>query len=306
MYNYQNKKCIISGGSGFIGQNLVNKLVEQGAEVWVIDNFSFGALKENINPKAKIIESDIRNQQSFKELPKDADYFFHFAAPSSTVLFADDPKDCFDITLGGFINVLNFCAENKTRLIYPSSGKVYMGQDGLLSEGNQIKEQSLDAYARAKYANEIMAFAYKDIVDSIGLRIFTGYGPSEKHKGDFASTIYLFTRDMVQGKSPIIWGDGTQKRDFVFESDLADMVLAFGQEAKEPIINVGTGSQYDYNYVVEVINEILGKNIKPEYLKKPNFFAGNTLADTKIIKKYYPEIKYPLKKGIEKVVKSLI
>ncbi len=306
MYNYKNKKCIVSGGSGFIGQNLVNKLISQGAKVWVIDNFSFGASRKNVNKKAKIIFGDIRNEKKFNNLPRKADYFFHFAGPSSTILFSKYPKDAFDITIRGFVNVINFCAENKTRLIYPSSGKVYMGNKGVLSENMTIKEDKLDDYARAKYAKEKIAFAYKGLVSSVGLRIFTGYGPSEKHKKDFASTVYMFSKDAFENKRPIVWGNGRQKRDFIFIDDLVNMVLTFGQKSKEPIINVGTGTSATYNQLIKAIGFALNKKISPKYLEKKNFFNGNTLANTKIIQKYYSEPLCSLECGVKRIVDSLI
>ena len=305
-YDYKNKKCIVSGGSGFLGQGVVKKLLDEGAEVWVIDNFSYGASRKNLDKRAKLIFGDVRDEKVFKKLPsKKFDYFFHFAAPSSAVLFKKNPEGCFDITIKGFINAINYCAKRKIRLIYPSSAKVYMGRKTPFSEKDRIKKEFLDEYARAKLAEEEIAFAYKDICDSLGLRIFAGFGPSEKHKDEFASVVSLFSKDLIRGKKPVVWGDGNQARDFIYEEEITEIILTLAQKAKEPIVNVGTGKKVSYNYLIKTINNILGKKIKPKYVRS-KLFLGDTQADTGLLRKYYPKFKWSFEEGVKAVVESLL
>lgn len=305
-YNYKNTNCIVAGGAGFIGQNLVNKLIEDGAEVYVIDNFSYGALKSNINKKAHIIENDIRDPGVFEKLPKQQyNYLFYFASPSSVVLFKQNPNECLDITIGGFINCINYCAKNKIKLIYPSSGKVYMGAELPSAENTQLHWNALDTYAKSKLILENIASAYEKICDSLGVRIFAGFGPSEKHKGEHASAIYLFCKEIIGGKIPVIWGDGTQTRDFVYIDDLARAILILAQNSKESIVNIGSGELISFNKVIEIINSILKTNIISEYIEKPKFYVEETLADTSIFKKYCPQLQYSFEDGIREVIKSL-
>lgn len=284
---YKDKNCIVSGGSGFIGQNLVKKLLDEGAKVFVIDNFSFGAKKSSVDSRAFIIESDIRGKKWIKYLPPlKYDYFFHFGSPSSVVLFNKYPKECRDITINGFLNVLNFCKENKTRLIYPSTGSLYSGLKPPHSENAKLKEEFMNNYAKTKFDLEKIQKEHPE-VNSLGLRIFAGYGPGEKHKEEFASVPYLFAKDMVQNKPPLIFGDGNQTRDFVFIEDVIEAILILAEKAKEPIINIGTGKATQFNELINIINEILGKEIKPRYIQKPNLYLESTLADLSILQKYY-------------------
>jgi nucleoside-diphosphate-sugar epimerase len=303
--NYKDKNCIVSGGSGFIGQNLVKQLLSQKAIVFVIDNFSFGSQKSALEKGAVIIEGDIRDDKTFKNLPKEVkyDYFFHFAAPSSITLFNKNPLECIDITINGFFQVSKFCLNNNIRLVYPSTGSLYSGTTPPQTETSEIKIDAINSYARTKLALE---FIQKTLVslDSIGLRIFAGYGPQEKHKGEFASVVYLFCKDMVEGKSPVIFGDGTQERDFIYIDDVVEAILILGQHAKEQNVNVGSGEKVSFNRVINIINSVLGSMIKPTYIEKPNLYLEKTLADIHLLKTYYIP-KVSLESGIKSIIRSL-
>ena len=308
-YNYKNINCIVAGGAGFIGQNLVNKLIEDGAKVYVIDNFSYGTSKSNVNKKAHIIEGDIRDTDVFEKLPRQQyGYLFYFASPSSVVLFKQDPNECLDITIGGFINCINYCAKNKIKIIYPSSGKVYMGAESPSAENTQLHWNALDTYAKSKSILENIASAYEKICDSLGLRIFAGFGPSEKHKGKHASAIYLFCKEMVGGEIPVICGDGTQTRDFVYVEDNVRLSLkAFlNNNVNGRPMNIGSGKSIS---IIELANEI--KKIIPQVkiVSKPTRRRGEIkyrTPDVSFMKKMLrDEPKIKLKDGISKTLEYL-
>ena len=150
-YSYRGKNCIVTGGSGFIGQNIVKALIEDEANIWVIDNFSYNAQRYNVNVNANIINGDVRDNTVYKKLPDiEYDYFFHFAGPSSVTLFNRQPGECLDITVTGFINAVKFCEKKKIRLVYPSSGSVYAGTHGPQLEISKLALGSLNVYAKAK------------------------------------------------------------------------------------------------------------------------------------------------------------
>lgn len=304
-YSYKNKNIIVTGGGGFIGQNLVNALVNLGANVYVIENFLFGAKRENINPKAIIVEGDIRSHETFLRLPSmEYDLFFHFAAPSSITLFKRNLSDCADITISGFMNAINFCARNNIRLVYPSSGSLYAGVKTSQDEKAIIDWEVINSYAKCKYILEKIADTYRPAVDSIGLRIFASYGCEEKQKGEFASVVYMFCKDMFDGKRPVIWGDGTQERDFVFIEDVIKIILDIAPSCKEKIINIGSGEATSFNKVIKAISEELNIGIKPEFIEKPMSYLEKTLSDNTTLKKYHQEKMQKLYEGVKKIIKS--
>lgn len=303
--NYKGANCVVTGGSGFLGQNVVSELLQQGGNVVVLDNFSYGASPTCINSEAEVFEGDVRDPDTFAQIPEDNyDYLFHFAAPSSIVLFDQDPHKCVQITTEGFTNAVNWTINNDARLVYPSSGSLYSGIESPNSEDSDLDPEAMNAYAKTKRSLELIHLSHMDQLDAVGLRIFAGYGPSEKQKGDFASVIHLFTKDILNGESPVIYGDGSQKRDFVFETDVARATLAIGQNAEEPIVNVGSGKPISFNNLVEMINEIAGKKVSPKYVNPPEGYLMTTEAETSRMESYYsPE--FSVKEGITKVVESL-
>src|SRR3989344_4920651 len=110
--NYNGIHCLVTGGAGFIGQHLVTALIERGAQVHVLDNFSYGAARSSIHPKAHIHEGDVTRYESFANLPQiEYSYVFHFAAPSSVMLFTKNPEQCIHETVAGFLNALKFCSQ---------------------------------------------------------------------------------------------------------------------------------------------------------------------------------------------------
>lgn len=304
-FNYKNKNCIVTGGSGFIGQVLVKKLITNGSNVYVVDKFLYGAKKSDIDKDAIVIKGDIRERKILNKLPNiKFQYFFHFAAPSSVVLFNKNPLECTDITVQGFLNTINFCKKRGIKFIYPSTGSIYSGVKSPQSETSPIQVNALNSYAKCKLALELIQKSIND-VDSLGLRIFAGYGPQEKHKGGFASVIYLFCKDMIEGKSPIIFGDGNQKRDFVYIDDVVEAILILAKESKDKIVNVGSGKSTSFKEVIRLVNKILNINIKPIYIKKPNSYLETTKADIRLMNKYCSRPKYSIEEGIRQIISSL-
>lgn len=189
---------------------------------------------------------------------KDADLFFHFGSPSSNILFDHALSYCVDETITGFINAIKFCRENAIKLVYPSSATVYSNTTN---------------YAHTKSALEEIHSAYGG--DILGLRIFTGYGVGEEHKGDYASIAYQFCKLMKEGKSPSIYGDGSQTRDFVYIDDIVDTMLLNIHE--NGLIDIGTGVCTSFNRIVEIINSKLKTNIVPTYIQKPSHYIEETV-----------------------------
>jgi UDP-glucose 4-epimerase len=184
------------------------------------------------------------------------DYFFHFGSPPSQRLF-DEDYHCIRETIEGFIEACEYCKRHRCKLIFPSSSTVY---------------DNNDSYSRTKSALEDIAEAYG--IDYLALRIFAGYGPGEGHKRSYASPIYLFAKDIVRRRSPVVYGDGTQERDFVYIDDIVRTIIENLETSG--IIDIGTGISYSFNSIIEMINRIYHTNIKPTYVGKPAKYVQST------------------------------
>jgi UDP-glucose 4-epimerase len=196
--------------------------------------------------KVELIQGDMALKETWDKLPSDIEYIFHFAAPSSITLFNRTPEKCYGETVFGMYYALEYAKKNKIKkLIYPSSGSNYAGNPMPHKEDIYIKPRNL--YAAGKVACEGLANSYSDYVKSIGLRIFASFGPGEEWKGEFASAVYLFIRDVMNDKSPVIFGDGKQTRDFIYIEDVADGIIVAAETDYIGIVNIGTGRQTSFN-----------------------------------------------------------
>lgn len=191
-----------------------------------------------------------------KNLPSGI-YFFD--SPSSNILFDKNLTWCMGETINGFIEVLDYCQRTDTYLVYPSSATVY---------------KKNTSYARCKAILEELHAAYD--IPALGLRIAAGYGPGEAHKGEYASVIYQWCKQMKNGQAPVIFGDGTQTRDFIYETDIANNIEKLANKKTTGIVDIGTGINTSFNEVVDTINKVLGTDIKPIYIEKPKTYVENT------------------------------
>lgn len=302
---YAGTNCIVTGGAGFIGQNLVRALLENGANVYVIDNLSYGAVREDIPEGAVFVQADVRDPHAFDTLAKKQfDYLFHLAAPSSNVIFLDELSESIDVTVTGFLNTIRFAEKNKIRYVYPSTGSLYNGVKPPHTEKAVLNPDVQNEYAKTKIALEYLASIYEDKVNAIGLRILAGYGPGELHKGKFQGVVYGFCRQMYEGNAPEIWGDGEQRRDFVYIKDIVNVMLTLAVDCPERIINIGTGSDISFNELIDLINSKLDSPVKPIYKSKPTVYLERTTADTTLLRKYYKQPFTPIEQGVQDVLDS--
>lgn len=269
--NYTDKKVFITGANGFLGKAIATRLEELDADVYKYTG-------------------DVRDKQRLTELlDQKWDYVFHFGCPSSQVLFQRQRRFCIETTVQSFLHLTRLCALNGIKLVYPSTG--------LLSQGTS------NEYARCKQVCEDLA-ATPDL-DSLGLRIFATYGPGEAHKRDYASVPYLFARDALAGKSPVIWGDGNQSRDFIYIADLVEAVCILAEECPDKVIDVGSGQQTSFNGILEVINDNLTTgHVEGDHLIRPTGYVEETLADISRLKEFYTP-KVLIDDGIKKVMESI-
>lgn len=298
-------KYLVTGGAGFIGSNLVEELLKEGHKVVVLDNLSTGSMKNLSQVKSKI---DLIVAPSMKVLEqkklKNLDGIFHLGIPSSTGLYRDNHLLVGE-AVNEFINVLELAKRENCRLVYASSSSVYNGNKTPFKENLPILVK--DFYTEARYLMERMARIYFDFykVNSVGFRLFSVYGFHEESKKDFANLISQFLWKMQKGQRPVIYGNGKQRRDFIFVKDVArGLIKGMKSKINFDIFNMGTGRCYDLNELVEILNKILATNIKPIYVKNPLInYVDNTLSDNRKIKK---ELGFEAKTSVKEGVMQLI
>jgi len=298
----KHKRILFTGGLGFIGKSFVRSLLDDNIDVVVLDKAA-----RNTNDKTtqdfQIIRGDVTLEQTWKRLPK-CEFLFHFAAPSSVILFHENLNECVNTTVKGFVHALNWA--NKTcveKVIYPSSGSIFGENSGACSE--ETPPFPLNTYGQTKFACEHIARVYANVVPTLGLRIFAGYGPQENHKGNIASVITLFLNKILLKKSPVIYGNGKQTRDFVYIDDIVDALYASMDPHITGVLNIGSGESVSFNDVIRTINILLHTNIKPTYIQKPQHYLQHTKCDPSRIEHLLHHPMIPLKKGLSRYLKEL-
>lgn len=280
-------KILVTGGAGFIGSNLGNKLAEaRDNQVIALDDLSLGTAA-NLSNRVEFVKGSVKDRQLLEELTRGCDYVLHDAAKSSSPMFKDSPSHGVDINAIGFMNVMEAAKKNGVRkVIYASSSSLYNGLPMPFKESQLISPRSF--YEASFYCREILARSYylEWGLKSIGLRYFSAYGPNERHKGKLANNITQFLWDMSAGNRPLVYGDGSQTRDFTHVSDVVSAnLLAMESDIGFGIYNVGTGSQASFNEIIRLINEQLATEISPQYVQNPvKNYVQSTLADTSLAK----------------------
>ena len=307
--DWNGKKVLITGISGFLGSNLGKELLNQGAKIYSTDNFSYidyetTKKKVPIINEVSIISGDISKKETWENVPPDIEYIFHLAGPSSIILFKRYPEKCYYETIFGLYNVLEFAKKNNVKkVIYTSTGSLYAGNK--MPHREDLYPIGSNLYAAAKIACEALANSYSNDVKSLGLRVFAGFGPGEERKKDFASVICLFSKDALEGRMPVIHGDGNQIRDFVYIDDVVKALIRGAEIEETGIINVGTGKGISFNKIWKTIKDHLGTNIEPRYIKKDVNYIEELEADTFKMKKILKITPRPTEEGIRKFLDYL-
>lgn len=304
-------KVLVTGGAGFIGSNLTEALVAGGHSVKVLDNFSLGKMDNltGVKNKIEIIDGDIRDFELVKKATKNVDIIFNQAAASSSPMFLNDLRNAVSVNVDGFINLLNACRANGVKkLIYASTSSIYGNSKPPLRE--DMKTVPVNFYSSSKLLNEHLAilFGREYGLETIGFRYLSIYGPHEKAKGIYANMASQFLWAMQRNEQPVIYGDGSQTREFTYVKDVVNAnILAMNSKKNldGEVFNVGTGKSASLNDIVFMINKLLGKSIKPKYVKNPvKNYINAQLSDISKIKKFLDyRPKYSLEEGLKEVIR---
>ncbi|MHA1835746.1 MAG: NAD-dependent epimerase/dehydratase family protein [Candidatus Odinarchaeia archaeon] len=297
------KLNLVIGGAGFIGSNLVLKLVSSGEKVDVIDNMMTGNINNlrDVIDKVNVFTDKIKDFNPEK-LPE-YDIIYYFGIPSSSPMYKENPT-LLSTTVNEAVYILETLRKSqfKGRIVLSSTSSIYNGNPLPYKEDMAVKVT--DYYTECRYYIERLLELYSNLynIKSIALRFFSVYGPKEEYKGKYANIVTQFLWNYLKKEKPIIYGDGTQTRDFIFVDDIVEAcVLASEINSEFEILNLGTGIETSFNQVIEALNENFNTEVEPVYVKNPiTNYVKRTLADTsKLIKVlgYKPKIK--LKEGIE-------
>ncbi len=298
-------KVLVTGGAGFIGSNIVEELLNNGHETVVFDNFFLGREENLSSVKTKIIKGDIRDKEALDTAAEGCDFIFNQAAASSSPMFRENLHEAVSVNVDGFVNVLDVARKHDCGVIFASTSSIYGNISGALREDMKVVPPNF--YAATKLLNEHLAAVYSNEYDlcTVGFRYMSIYGRHEEGKGIFANLISQFLWEMKKDKQPVIYGDGEQTRDFVFAKDVAAAhLLAMKSKVKGDVLNIGTGRATSLNELVDIINKILGKAIKPKYVKVPvkNYIATQQADTSKAEKLIGFKAKYSLEQGIRQII----
>lgn len=268
------KTYLVTGGAGFIGSHIVSRLVEDGGvKVRVLDNFCTG-FRKNLSPwledgRVELVEGSLTDADAVKQAVAGVDVIFHEAALASVPLSVEHPMKVHDACVTGTVQLLD-AARNAgvRRVIYAASSSAY-GDAGAPVKAETELPAPISPYGAAKLAAELYveAFAATYGLETIRLRYFNVFGPRQDPKSPYSAVIPLFITAMKAGKSPTIFGDGGQSRDFTFVSNVVDANLlaadAPAADVSGKVFNIANGESYSLLTLVETLNEILGTAITP-------------------------------------------
>ena len=247
---------VVTGGAGFIGSHLTKGLLEQGYHVRVLDNLSLGK-REWVEPQAEFIEGDILDQALLKKVFQGTAGVFHLAAMSKVAPSMDRPEFCTEQNILGTQNVLIAAKHAMVKkVVYAASSTYYGNQKAPQRE--DMPPQPLNPYGLSKFAGEQFCGLWSRIYDlpTISLRYFNVYGPHQPSSGAYALVLGIFLKQWKESKALTIHGDGSQRRDFIYVSDVVDATIAaFRSEARGTVLNVGSGTNISVKELADMISK---------------------------------------------------
>ena len=299
-------KSLVTGGAGFIGSHLVEKLIEKKHKVIVLDNLISGNLinLKSVKNKITFVKCDLsQNKNSWTNYFKNIDYVFHLAAMADIVPSIENPTIYYNANVKSTLNVMEACKKhNIKKIVYAASSSCY-GIPKKFPTDEKEKINPMYPYALTKYLGEriVMHWSEVDNIPAISLRLFNVYGPRSRTSGSYGAVFGVFLAQKLANKPFTVVGNGKQTRDFTYVSDVVDaFFIGAKSKVKNEIFNVGSDNTYSINKLVNLLNG----NI--QYIPKRPGEPDCTWANTKKIKKmlkWKPKVKF--EKGVEILLKNI-
>jgi UDP-N-acetylglucosamine 4-epimerase len=286
----KSSKVLVTGGAGFIGSNIVEKLIAQDNYVVVLDNLSTGKIN-NLrpflnNPSLKFINGDIRDLKTCQDACSGIDFVLHQAALGSVPRSINDPVTTNQVNIDGFINMLVAARDNKIkRFVYAASSSTY-GDSTELPKLEDNIGKPLSPYAVTKYVNELYAKVFGDLygLQTIGLRYFNVFGQNQDPDGAYAAVFPKFIKLMIKHEAPIIHGDGSQSRDFTYIANVVQAnelaATTSNPNALNTVFNVAYGENNSLNDLTQELIKALSE-FDPEIAKIKPVFGPTRTGDIK-------------------------
>lgn len=305
------RTVLVTGGAGFIGSNLTEALLKQGDRVRVLDNFTTGK-RENLMfessfPDFEIMEGDIRELRICQGAMKNVDVVFHQAALPSVQRSVEDPLTSHLVNAEGTLNVLLAARESGVkRVIYASSSSIY-GDTPTLPKEEGMPPNPLSPYALQKYIGEQYCRLFYELygLETVSLRYFNIFGPKQDPNSIYSAVIPRFIDAFLQGRPPIVYGDGEQSRDFTYIDNVvrANLLAISAGRAQGEAINIACGKRTSLNQLLEFLKRILGREVSPVYQEAREGDVKHSLADIRKgrdLLNYVPQVEIEM--GLRKTV----
>jgi nucleoside-diphosphate-sugar epimerase len=303
------EKFLVTGGAGFIGSNICKKLVSQGCFVKVIDNLITGKksnLAEVID-KIEFIQADMGDSDLAQSAMNDIDVVLHQGALPSVPRSVDDPasthKHCVDAT---FTLLLAARDAGVKRFVYAASSSAY-GDTPTLPKVETMPPSPLSPYAVGKLVGEYYCSVFSGVfgLETVSLRYFNVFGPQQDPTSQYAAAIPAFVTAILKDEPPTIYGDGEQSRDFTYVDNVVDanLLAARAKHTRGEVINIACGQAVTVNDIIDMINNLLGKNVKPRYTDPRPGDVKHSLADITAAKNligFKPVIQF--EDGLQKAI----
>jgi nucleoside-diphosphate-sugar epimerase len=262
------RRALVTGGAGFIGGHIVERLLLEGWEVRVLDDFSTGRAEnlESVASQIELLKGDIRDVALVTRAVEGMEVVFHEAAVPSVPRSVAEPVRTNDVNVNGTLNVLEQARQaGVRRVVYAASSSAY-GDTPTLPKIESMPATPMSPYALQKYVGEVYCRLYASLygLETVALRYFNIYGPRQNPDSEYAAVIPRFLRACLRGEAPHIYGDGEQTRDFTFVGDAvqANLLAADAKRASGHVMNVGGGARTSLNLLLETIRQITGTKLR--------------------------------------------
>ena len=312
--HHEYSKILVTGGVGFIGSHLVDRLLNESFKVTVVDNLDTGRLQNIAHHKGReefhFMQGDIRDFDLVKEAMKDIDVVFHEAALASVTLSVKNPIITNEINVTGTLNLLKVSSDLCVkRFVYASSAAVY-GDTPSPQKREDVTPNPTSPYGASKLAAENYVKLFHKVygLETVSLRYFNVYGPRQRFdiQSAYGGAITIFTNRLLKNMPPIIYGDGEQTRDFVYIQDVveANMLALNTKNAAGEVFNIGTGTNISVNQVAEILKDIMNrKDLKNVHADPRPTDIRHGYADISKAKRmlgFQPKVS--IKEGLKKLV----
>lgn len=307
------QRFLVTGGAGFIGSHIVERLVRSGHCVLVLDNFSNGKAEnlKKIREKIELVRGDIQDIDTCLKVTKGIDFVLHQAALRSVPKSLDNPKDYNAVNIQGTLNMLEASRKNKIKcFVFASSSSIY-GEAVKFPESENDPPRLISPYALTKLAGEYYCkvFSKNYGLNTVSLRYFNVFGPRQASDDEYAVVIPKFITCMLRDQPPPIYGTGRQSRDFTYIDNVveANILATKNKNSEGEVFNIAAGIDYSILDLVKILNRIFKKSINPRFLaKRPGdvFKTRASLLKAKRLLGFNPKINFI--QGLELTVEYFI